>query len=325
MSEAQAFTPPRPLNAAVLFLVFNRLDTTKQVFEAIRQAKPPRLYIAADGPRANRKGESDKVQAVRDFVMSGIDWECEIKTLFREENLGCKYGVSSGINWFFEHEEEGIILEDDVLPLPSFFDYCDELLDRYRDDSRIALISGCNLVSEHFTPNESYFFSRYNHIWGWASWRRAWQHYDVKMKNWPQWRDTGAIKNVSNGDVLFEHYWSEIFTRAEQGLIDTWDYQWTFACWSQNMISILPKYNQIYNLGFGQDATHTTTVAPSFVVDSVPQLLPMPLYHPEVVKVNQKIDRLINSIVFGVSFFSFVKAKIRALPLVQRLVEKLRR
>ncbi len=325
MSKSHAFTSSRPLNAAVLFLVFNRIDTTKQVFEAIRQAKPPRFYIAADGPRANREGEAVKVQAVRDFVMSAIDWQCEVKTLFREENLGCKLGVSSGIDWFFEHEEEGIILEDDVLPLPSFFNYCEELLVRYRDDSSIALVSGCNLISKHFTPNESYFFSRYNHIWGWASWRRAWKYYDVTMKSWPHWRDSNAIKDISAGDLPFEYYWSEIFSRAEQGLIDTWDYQWTFACWSQNMVSILPKYNQIYNLGFGQDATHTKSGAPSYVVESVPQDLPMPLHHPEVVETSQKIDRLISSIVFGVSFFSFVKAKIRALPLAQRFFDKLRR
>lgn len=145
------------------------------------------------------------------------------------------------------------------------------------------------------------------------------------MKSWSQWRDAGAIKNISNDDIFFEHYWTEIFSRTQQGLIDTWDYQWTFACWSQSMISIIPKYNQIYNLGFGEDATHTTSDAPDFVVDSVPQILPIPLIHPGEVKTNQKVDKLISSTVFGVSFFSFVKSKIRAVPLVRILIDFLRR
>lgn len=312
------------MRSAVLFLVFNRPDTTRQVFEAIRAARPLRLYVAADGPRATRSSEIERCEEVR-RIATEVDWPCEVKTLFRTENLGCKVGVSSGIDWFFENEEEGIILEDDVLPLPGFFGYCDELLERYRDDQRIGLISGCNLISKQFAPEESYFFSRYNHIWGWASWRRAWQHYDVTMQTWPAWRDSAAIKQTSNGDVYFEHYWREIFDRVEQGLIDTWDYQWTYACWSKNMISILPKYNQVYNLGFGQDATHTTADAPDFVVDSVPKALPLPLVHPANVQANEKVDALINTIVFGVSFSALVKSKLREVALIRRLVAMLRR
>lgn len=312
------------MRSAVLFLVFNRPDTTRQVFEAIRAARPPRLYVAADGPRATRSGEIERCEEVR-RIATEVDWPCELKTLFRTENLGCKVGVSSGIDWFFENEEEGIILEDDVLPLPGFFGYCDELLERYRDDQSIGQISGCNLVSKYFVPDESYFFSRYNHIWGWGSWRRAWQHYDVTMKSWPEWRDSGAIKKFSNGNIYVEGYWREIFDRAEQGLIDTWDYQWVYTCCSKNMISILPKYNQVYNLGFGQNATHTTTDAPDFVVDSVPKALLIPLTHPAKVKVNKETEALINSIVFGVSFFSFIKSRLRKIELIRRLVAMLRR
>lgn len=312
------------MKSAVLFLVFNRPDTTRQVFEAIRAARPPRLYVAADGPRENRVGEKERCEEVR-AIASCVDWPCEVKTLFRSANLGCKVGVSSGIDWFFENEEEGIILEDDVLPLPSFFDYCNELLERYRDDQRIALISGCNLVSTHFTPDASYFFSRYNHIWGWASWRRAWRQYDVSMSSWPAWRDAGGLKSASDGDFYFERYWREIFDQAEKGLIDTWDYQWVYACWSKNMISVLPKYNQIFNLGFGQDATHTTADAPGFVVDSVPKILSFPLVHPKIAQANKKADALINAIVFGVSFRAFVKRKIRELGFARRLVAMLRR
>ncbi|MFP4332877.1 MAG: hypothetical protein ACLFQJ_06210, partial [Campylobacterales bacterium] len=150
------FTPPHPLKTAVLFLVFNRLDTTKQVFEAIRQAKPPRLYVAADGAREAKEGEDQKVKAIREYILQHIDWDCEVKTLFREKNLGCKIAVSSAITWFFENEEMGIILEDDCLPSQSFFWFCEELLERYKDDMRIMMVSGYNKV-QRYNQQNSYF------------------------------------------------------------------------------------------------------------------------------------------------------------------------
>src|ERR1700690_1974577 len=156
------------MQSPVLFLVFNRPDTTRRVFEAIRSAQPPRLYVAADGPRGARAGEAERCAEVR-RIATAVNWPCEVKTLFRDCNLGCKMGVSSGITWFFEHEPEGIILEDDVLPVPTFFDFCDELLARFRNDDRVAMISGSNLIAGHFDPAESYFFSRCAQIWGWAS------------------------------------------------------------------------------------------------------------------------------------------------------------
>jgi hypothetical protein len=152
------FIPPKPLNTAVLFLVFNRLDVTKQVFQAIRQAKPPRLYIAADGARKNKEGEAAKVIAVRDHVLESIDWDCEVKTLFREENLGCKYAVSGAIDWFFEQEEMGIILEDDCLPSQSFFWFCEELLLRYKGDMRVGHIAGYNHFPGRVTASSYFFF-----------------------------------------------------------------------------------------------------------------------------------------------------------------------
>jgi len=177
------FIPPSPLRTPVLFLVFNRLDTTKKVFQVIKKAKPPRLYIAADGPRETKEGEAERVKAVRDYVMSNMDWECEVKTLFREKNLGCGKAVSEAITWFFENEEMGIILEDDCLPTQSFFWFCEELLIRYKHEEKIMQINGSS-----FLPNidikESYFFSKYNHIWGWASWRRAWKHFHMQYPNW---------------------------------------------------------------------------------------------------------------------------------------------
>ena len=253
MSEVTIFTPPHVLSTAVLFLVFNRLDTTKQVFEAIRQAKPPRLYVAADGARANKEGEADKVQAVRDYIMQNIDWKCEVKTLFQEENLGCKYAVSGAITWFFENEEQGIILEDDCLPSQSFFLFCEELLERYKDDMRVGQITGDNFQNGIKRGDGDYYFSVHNHIWGWATWRDRWKEYDVSLAGM---EDVEFLWQVFN-DTDEKKYWEKIFYKMKNNQIDTWDYQWSFALWNVKMLTITPNINLVKNIGFGVDATHT--------------------------------------------------------------------
>ena len=311
------------MRSAVLFLIFNRPETTRQVFEAIRAAQPPRLYVAADGPRIDRAGEVERCAEAR-RIATAVDWACDVQTLFRDQNLGCKVGVSTGISWFFEHEAEGIILEDDVLPLPSFFPYCDELLERYRDDDRIALVSGCNLIAHRFTPPESYFYSIYNHIWGWASWRRAWKHYDVAMSDWPAWRDSGGLCRLSNGRKSFEEYWREIFDAVSHGEIDTWDYQWTFTCWRLGALSILPSRNQTYNIGFGPSATHTKLESPSFVRKSRPKSLDLPLVHPVSIGRSEKIDWAISRRVFGIARPLAAAQRISKTPLVNMFARLVR-
>ena len=286
-NESSATEHLPPLNTAVLFLVFNRLDTTTQVFESIRLAKPPRLYIASDGARTLREGEKITVQAIRDYVLSHIDWECEVKTLFRESNFGCKYAVSGAIDWFFENEEMGIILEDDCLPNPSFFRFCEELLEQYRVDERIAMISGDNFQLEQKRTDASYYFSRYNHIWGWASWRRAWQHYDPNANAWPEMRD-GKWLEVLFKDHNEQRYWTGVMQAVHDGKIDTWDYQWGLASWSQNMISILPNVNLISNIGFGADATHSRSG--SIYADLPTESLRFPIRHPKVILPHAEAD-----------------------------------
>ena len=281
MSENFQFTPPHPLNTAVLFLVFNRLDTAKQVFEAIRQAKPPRLYIAADGARANKEGEAEKVQAVREFIMQNIDWECEVKTLFRDQNLGCKYAVSSAITWFFENEEQGIILEDDCLPSQSFFWFCEELLNRYKGDLRIWHISGDNFQKGMIRGKGSYYFSKFNHIWGWASWANRWKEYDVEIKSYKNFADQSGINDLSESEQE-KKYWKSIFKDVSNGEIDTWDYQWTYTVWVNSGLSILPNKNLISNVGFGPEATHTTSLDSQH--SKIPrQDLNFPLLHPSFI------------------------------------------
>ena len=239
--------------------------------------------------------------------------------------MGCKIGVSSAITWFFENEQEGIVLEDDVLPVPTFFRYCDELLERYRHDERISMISGCNLIANRLSPRESYFFSRYNHIWGWASWRRAWQHYDVHMKGWSEWLNRGGLARIANGSRLVETYWRLIMESAMANRIDTWDYQWTYACWRMGGLSVLPARNQTRNLGFGLDATHTTADAPSFVKESTPQTLEFPLIHPEHVSNDERANAIIDKHVYKISPLRVLERKILAYPFATTLLKALRK
>lgn len=253
MSKFINFNPPNPLNTPVLLIVFNRLKTTKLVFQAIRQAKPPIFYVAADGARTNKVGEIEKVRAVREYIMQNIDWKCEVKTLFRKDNLGCKYAVSGAISWFFDNEEEGIILEDDCLPSKSFFWYCEELLGKYKADNSIYLISGETHNSEFLDDNEDYNFCKYPLIWGWASWRRAWKNYDPEISDWPV-RKEKLLNSVSKFKSTV-NFWKINFERIYKKEIDTWDYQLAYLLLVNDGKCIFPKVNLITNIGFGPEAT----------------------------------------------------------------------
>ncbi|MEF3279762.1 MAG: nucleotide-diphospho-sugar transferase [Elusimicrobiota bacterium] len=240
------------ISIPVLFLVFNRITTTKKVFWQIKKVKPPRLYIAADGPRENILDEVKEVREVREFVLNNIDWKCEVKTLFREKNLGCGKAVSSAITWFFENEEEGIILEDDTFPSLSFFRFCEDLLKRYRNDMRVGQISGCNFQKGNWRGEGDYYFSIYNHIWGWATWRNRWEKYDFELKNI---NDDNFLEKLHKGTEL--RYWRKIFWRMKRMEIDTWDYQWTFTFWFNKWLCVLPNVNMVSNIGFNFGGTHT--------------------------------------------------------------------
>ncbi|MBU3563623.1 hypothetical protein [Polynucleobacter sp. Tro8-14-1] len=238
------------MKSPVLFLIFNRPDTTLKVFEAIRRAKPPRLYIVADGPRENIPGEIGKCIEARKIV-GDIDWECKVKTLFRDENLGCKYGVSKGINWFFENEEEGIILEDDCLPQKDFFIFCDLMLEKYRDNFSVGTITGINLFGQNVGSN-CYYFSRYQSIWGWASWRSRWEGYEVDIEN---------RKKIEKIDINCEypnHFRRHIdfcLDLVDAGLNNTWDYQLQYLIIKNNYLCIRPYANLISNIG--PDGVHS--------------------------------------------------------------------
>lgn len=279
---------PSNLQTPILFLVFNRPSTTKIVFEAIRQTRPSKLYIVADGPRYDKPGELDKCEEVRTIVKN-IDWECDLKTLFREENYGCGKGVSNGITWFFDNEPEGIILEDDCLPHPTFFQYCSQLLEKYRDDTRVMEISGNNIRPADYSADEySFSFSNFNGIWGWASWRRAWNLYDYKMK---EYKHVQRMKVLRFNTIFERDYFNYVFERTFLFPHITWDYQWEFAKRINSGLTIVPRKNLVINIGFGEGATHTTTVtAPGSNLKS--HAMDFPLVHPPVMMADVKGDSL---------------------------------
>lgn len=246
---SSTFIPPYPLNTAVLFLVFNRLDTTKKVFEVIRQARPTRLYIAADGARENVAYELEKVRAVRDFIIENIDWECEVKYLFRDQNLGCKYAVSEAITWFFENEEAGIILEDDCLPSPAFFEFASKALREYSEKNEVFSIAGTNLIASKFDYEQC--FSLHGSIWGWATWRRAWSDYNVEECSL-------SLQDCYHYATSFREFLNILAIRrfAKTSSYRSWDYQWLFHRIKSRGLTLMPKENLVINIGFDSGTHH---------------------------------------------------------------------
>ncbi len=293
-------------NTPILFLVFNRPESTKRVFEIIRKVKPKKFFIAADGPRLKKDSEKEQCESVRTIVTQ-IDWECELVTLFRDKNLGCGKAVSEAITWFFSHVEEGIILEDDCLPSSSFFLFCSELLDRYRDNKKIALISGNNFQMGKQRGNSSYYFSRYTHIWGWATWRRAWNDYDYKMSEY-EWLKT----NYPHKKLLPKG----MMDAVKYERFDTWDVQWMYTNFLKDRLSIMPNINLVENIGFTDDATHTRTSIPDYVKYSLSGELYFPLKHPVKIKVNIKADLFSAKMNFNINTISFIQTIYRKLKSV---------
>ncbi len=333
--EATIFQPPSPLRTAVLFLIFNRPQVTETVFRAIRAARPPRLYVAADGARSHKAGEAEKCALTR-RVIEQVDWPCEVFTLFRDTNLGCRAAVSGAISWFFEHEEEGIILEDDCLPVPSFFWFCEELLSRYRHDERIGQISGTAFFADEFlnTATTDYIYSRHFAIWGWATWRRVWKTYDHSLSLWPEFsreRLLPAAYPVKNERMARSLHNDKVLNNT----VDTWDYQWTFANASQSKLAVVPRSNLIVNIGFGDDATHTTfrhPVAPLSASDIALPTTPPTFVHPDFVYDRSLSRRLyrglflskVDSVVSRLRDRQFLRAKSRALDRAIKACLKIR-
>ena len=271
----------------ILFIIFNRLDTTKIVFEKIKEIQPKHLFIAADGARENKEGEKEKCEYIRKWVLDHIDWDCEVKTLFQEKNLGCGLAPATAITWFFEHVEEGIILEDDCVPHPDFFVYCEELLEIYSDNQKVAVIGGDNFQDGKIIGNASYYFSKYSYTWGWATWRRVWKDYQFDLSKidkthmWLKIDETFKTETERN-------YWKSIFDTISVSHGEAWDYQLWFHVWYNGMYSIAPNVNLVMNVGFGENATHTHDVDSKQAFLETKSILP--LVHPDISKIDDNAD-----------------------------------
>lgn len=278
------------MKSPVLFIVFNRPAVTQRVFDQIRLARPSRLYIAADGARLEIPREKNLCIEVRSIVKS-IDWPCEVKFLFHEKNLGCKLAVSTAIEWFFDQEEQGIILEDDCFPELTFFRFCDELLDKYKYDYRVQKISGDNFHGVSNSIKSDYYFTKNCHIWGWASWRSRWKlWYDYEIKTYPYVLSNGCLEDIIPAKRELR-YWKSVFDRTYRGETNAWDYQWFYAGWINSSYTIIPKRNLISNIGFGADATHTKSSSKISAMKTYSFNFPIK-NHPIGVFRNKKLDDL---------------------------------
>lgn len=314
------------LKTPVALMIFNRPETTERVFEAIREAKPPILLVVADGPREDRPGEAEKCAATR-AIIDRVDWKCEVLKNYSDVNMGCDNRIPDGLNWVFSIVEQAIILEDDCLPHPTFFRYCEELLERYRDDERVMNISGQNVQFGQSRTKYSYFFSRYTLCWGWASWRRAWQHYDGELKVWPEVRDVDLLKNIL-ADPYAVKVWKRTIQLAYDGFLPAWDFRWMFTCWVQNGLSVAPDVNLVSNIGHGMDATHTVDTSSPYSNMTV-SAVESPLKHPPLVVRNLAADRFTQRTIFDydANLFKRVERKLKkfaglAIAFLSKLFQK---
>jgi len=296
-----------PFNTPVLLLIFCRKEPAQKVFEQIRLAKPKKLYIAADGARTDRAGEAELCEQTRSIV-NQVDWECEVKTLFRDTNLGCKKAVTSAIDWFFEHENEGIILEDDCVPNPSFFAFCSEMLEKYRNDTRIFQINGSNFQNGRKRGEASYYFSKFNHVWGWATWKRAWELMDIEMQSFPEFKAQNKIADIFENKYT-QKLWIKHFSKIARGVDNIWDAQWTFSVFKNNGLCITPNANMITNIGFNvENAVNSGMSDLKFANKKLEEI--DSITHPTFILPDKKADDYINK-EFGYTFTSRINREIK--------------
>ena len=281
-------------SVSIAYIIFNRPRHTRETFAAIRAQRPERLYVIADGPRVGHPTDAERCRETR-AIVEHIDWPCEVFRHYADENMGCKRRVSSGLDWVFEQTEQAIILEDDCVPHPDFFTYCEDLLARYAQDSRVWVITGNNFQDGTKRGDAAYYFSKYNHCWGWATWRRAWQHYRVDIPFWTTWQHSSDWQSKTP-DKVERKVWSDLLDRVQSGQIDTWDYQWTACVWYHSGLTATPNSNLVTNIGFGPDATHTVTEGDQegLAIHSLG-----PLTHPKRVRRDRAADRFVFDRNFG--------------------------
>ena len=294
------------MHTPVLLIIFNRFDTTQQVMAKLREGLVPKLYVYCDGPRKEKLGEAEQLRLVQEQVLSAIDWPCELITNFKTENEGPRLAIGHAVSWLFETEERGIILEHDCVPHLSFFNYCETLLKHYEEDERVMHISGDNFQFGRWRGDGSYYFSRITHIWGWATWKRAWKYYDVDLKNFKEFED----RNIFNG--IFNHkrtimYWRKILNQTYNNQIQTWDYQWSYAVWSQNGLSVLPNVNLVSNIGFDENALNT--INPKHILSNIATSEIGEIKHPIFVLPDLEADNWSMDMIFNPTYYQYFLGK----------------
>lgn len=287
----------------ILLIIFNRPDTTIQVFEAIRLIKPKSLYIFADGPRIGRKFDKELCQQAREIIRK-VDWDCKVYLNFNETNLGCGPGPTSAIDWFFHNEEQGIILEDDCVPSMDFFLFAEKMLVKYKDNTKVMHISGSNLSDVGNDGNSDYFYSKYPIPWGWATWKRAWNEFDFRLENWSSDEEHNLfLKDINLAETLF---WKRLWQSIKKGRCkDVWDAQWIYACMRNKALAVTPTVNLIKNIGFGASATHHKKEQPylnkeyknlALTITPPPKITPNKLYDAYILKLLFTRPRLLKRI-----------------------------
>lgn len=268
-------------------IVFNRPELTEKVMLEIKKAKPENFFIIADGPRSKNKKDEELCKETLKKVLKNINWACNVYKNVSEKNLGCKKRVVSGLNWVFSKVEDCVILEDDTIPSQSFFSYCSELLEKYRDNNSIGLISGDNFLFNKVKIKESYYFSKYCHIWGWATWKRVWSKYDADVTFWPSFKENNVLNQIldNNNEIT---KCKKNFQNVFDEKIDTWDYQLTLMFWKEKLLSIMPNKNLVSNIGFGLDATHTKSI--NYMSNMKHFDIEFPLTHPTNIDINIEAD-----------------------------------
>ncbi|AFZ08576.1 methyltransferase FkbM [Oscillatoria nigro-viridis PCC 7112] len=305
------------MKTPVAFFGFNRPHTTERVFAAIREVKPPKLLLVVDGPRSDKPEEAEKCAEVR-AIIEKVDWDCQVYKNYAEANMGCKHRVASGLDWVFNTVEEAIIVEDDCLPNPSFFHFCEEMLDLYRNEPRVMMISGTNYLEEWKLDRQSYHFSYYGGIWGWASWQRAWQFYDINMQAWINPDVKAKIKAILADEAQYKIRARDL-ENTFQGKVDTWDFQWSFARLAQGGLSIVPCVNLVANLGFGLEATHTGTLN-----KEIAEMKQLDLKFPLEINDNLMVDREYDRLMFEKLFISHESLINKAIKHLKKIPDKLR-
>lgn len=307
---------PAAFKTPIALLIFKRPNTTQKVLEVIRQVRPATLLVVSNFPPDDKPEQIEQCQATRALIEQ-IDWPCRVLKNYADTYLSCKERISSGLNWVFETVDRAIILEDDCIPDPTFFGYCEELLDRYADDARVMAITGDNFDLPLRQPHYSYYFSRYTHFWGWATWRRAWQHYDVTMRLLPEFLEAGWLSTLLQ-DPAAVQWWEKTLQGVYSDQKDTWDYQWIFSCWVQGAACIVPRVNLVSNLGFDKDAAHNRD-AFDWRANLPTSPIELPLAHPPFIRIDEQCDRILQK-----RYYGYIAQK-QTRPLTYRITRKIHR